>query len=122
MAIVNNQVGGPATFRIDGRTLLMKGVKVKRGGSDREHVSASRVIAGWKAGEAEPWQASGTPVLVGWTMDELYEIVNSTIDVDMGNGDVYLLHGAWCAPKPEHDSDEGTAGELTFKAKEGEKL
>lgn len=121
--IVDNQLGAPANWRIDSQTILMQKTTVTPGGTPWEKINASRKIAGFKAGEAEPWTATGTPVLDGkFTMAQLMAIRNATIEIDMGNGDVHVLHGARCCTLPKHESDEGIAGELTFMAMDGETL
>jgi len=121
MAITNNVIGRPATCRIDGRTLAMNGCTYSPPGAAAEPVKGDRRIIGWKEGEPTPAILKGTPVLDSWTLDDLQAVRNSTIDVDFGNGEIYILGKARLTNVPEHNSDDGTCGECTFMGLTGER-
>lgn len=121
MAIENKILGAPATVEINGRTLLMNGVKFQPSGSPREKVNGGRKVAGFKRGEPEPATLTGTPVMDGrWTLAQLLALEGATIRVQLGNGDVHVISNACCATVPNHDSMEGTTDELTFLGTESE--
>lgn len=113
------RVAGIAYIKVDGEQLEVEGsVECPLSSLKRETVMGLAGVAGYKETAVKPYVKLSAIVVPGFPLKKLQEATDMTITVELANGTVYTLSGAFVEGEPGIKGDEGTV-ELEFGGKDG---
>lgn len=105
-----NHIGGVGSIKVDGRQLSVRGtLTISPNLWTRTGVGGPDGVHGYTASNHVPYieaEISNRPQF--FSIEELDQIVNSTITASLGNGETWTLRNAWKAADSELDALEGT--------------
>lgn len=116
------RVGGTINFKIDGVIYDAKGnFTYNIGRPKREAVMGTDGVHGYKETPQVSFIEGEITDRVTLNLDELCSITDSSVSLELANGKLIMLSGAWFAGDGTGNTDEGNIG-VRFEAKNGEEV
>lgn len=109
-AVVINRVAGITYVYTDGQTLPVGGtVTLCTWDAEKESVKGLSGVQGFKETPVAPYIEIEVITTADLDLQVFQGVTNSTVTVELANGQVWVLKQAWCTKAPDHNAGDGTA-------------
>ncbi len=120
----NNKVGGIAYLKIDGVQFKLRGnAEYSPTNRERESVTGQDgEVHGFTEKTMTPYLSMDLTDSGGLSLQALQDLTNTTVTLELNNGKIFQLTGAWCVPQLKNGTTDGTIGDVRFEGKFGKEI
>src|SRR5262245_18771182 len=109
------KIGGVAYLKVDGYQYMLRGdLTITPGRFSREGIAGQDGIHGYTETPTIPKIAATITDTAGLSIDQLWNVVCSTVTAELSNGKVYILRDAWVSAVDPLNTSEGSIA-VTFQ-------